>query len=155
MPDLYLGIHHDPHPPQPGTGTEIHVFEVEEEFVIQAAQLTVGFRTQHPKHARDPIGADDSVCVWLVRLEIVTRQTAANQLDGSRKRAVGILHGPSLIHNLGGDQIGVVGQHAFQQIIEDGLLKDEVWIEDDKIFALCLFEGAVVVFGKSQSMLVA
>lgn len=72
MPDPGVGIHHDLHAAKPGAGAEIHVFEVEEEFLVQSAELTVGFGAHEPEHARDPVGAGDAVGVWQVGCEGVS-----------------------------------------------------------------------------------
>lgn len=155
MPDLNLRIHQELHPLQAGAGAKVHVFEIESKASVHAAELAVGFGAHQPEHACDPIGADHTVAVRQVRLEGVTGQTAANQLEGSGKRAVGILHGSGFVHDLGSDQIRLVSLEAAEQTFKNGSFQDEIGVEDREIFAARLLEGAVVIFGKTQLPFVA
>lgn len=83
-------------------------------------------------------------------MKFIPWQTAADDFPRGRQGAGGVLNRPVLVNDLRGNQVCPMVMDAGEEALEDGLHKNQVWIENRKVFSLRLFERPVVILGKSQ-----
>ena len=115
MDDMDIRVNEYLHEPQAGSRTKIDIFEIEAELFVHATQISIYVGGHQPEHTCNPIRVDDAIRVWQIWLEDIARQSTLDQIKGCWERAAGILHGASIIHDLGGDQICIMRLKAGEQ----------------------------------------